>query len=198
MVWRAVSFNDAAKKRIKDAASFEKKQRLESLLGLPCNVGPFKFYPLKLRDLLALEYAENKFATGGDPKMDDIVHLLWIARGNDSRNIKKFAKWVCKNMTPFYKDELSAVFTIQFNDLPSPGDSEPVNEYDSSIWLVSLIDGVANEYGWSLDQTLDTSLSTVLQLFQRILKRSNPKYAIRNGITQAAKANEMKRIYRNG
>ncbi len=198
MAFRAVSFDDAAKKRITLAASFEKRQRLEAFLEIPTEIGPFKLFPLKVKDILVLEYAENKFLDEGDPNIDDVVHLLWTLRGDDTREIKKFTKWVCRKINPFLKNEISAFFSVQFNDMPGCDSSGMKNEYESSVWLASLIDGISSEYGWTLDQTLDTPLATSLQLFQRIIKRNNPKYAIRNGITQAAKAYEMKGMFSRG
>jgi hypothetical protein len=77
--------------------------------------------------------------------------------------------------------------------MPSTGDNKgAVNE--SSVPTVTLIDTLASNYGWTLDQILDTNLSTALQLLQRIVMRNSEKYSMRNPITQRARANEMNKL----
>jgi hypothetical protein len=197
MRWGAATFDDAAKARIVEASIFERRMRLESLLSIPSSIGPFTLYPLKVGDALALEYGENRLIKGEDPRIDDIVHLLWTVRGNDKRGIKKFSNWVAKNMTDYLRGEIIAFFNVQFNDMPS-ADGGHTNEYDSSVWLASLIDSICSEYGWTLKELMETPIASSLQLFQRILKRNNPSYAIRNGITQIAKAYEMRGLQTDG
>lgn len=193
MSWQAVEFDDAAKERIKQAAAFEKRLRLESFLDLPSECGKFTLRIPTIRDLLELEFAENRFLDYAVPQLDDYIHLLWQLRTDSEKsNERKFAKHVATKLTDDEKMEIAAFFSAQFNDMPSGGGGH-VDPYDSSVWLAFLVDTLCSEYGWTLDQTLDTPLQVALQLTQRIIKRHNPKYAIRNGITQRAKAQEMNR-----
>ena len=192
MALQAVSFSDAAKERIRAAADFERKLRLESLLLLPAQIEPFELMPLTLRQFLELEFAENRIIEKV-PYVDDLVHLLWLVRPkSEKRSIKSFARFVSKSLTPVRRNEIIAWFNVQFNDMPQGGGNGHVNEYDSGVWLCTLIDTIASEYGWSMDSILDMPMASAFQLFQRILKRNNPKYSPRNGITQDAKAREMK------
>lgn len=191
MGWQAVDFDDAAKERIKQAAAFEKRLRLESFLNLPSQCGKFTLRIPTIRDMLELEFVENRFFDDAVPQIDDYIHLLWKLRTDDEkRNERDFAKYVATHLTDDERMEIAAFFSAQFNDMPS-GSSGNVDPYDSAVCLASLVDTLCSEYGWTLDQTLDTSLQVALQLTQRIIKRHNPKYAIRNGITQRAKAQEM-------
>jgi hypothetical protein len=192
MAWQAVTFDDAAKERIKAAADFERTMRLESLLLLPAQIKPFELMPLTSRNFLHLEYAQNRITTGG-AMLDDFVHLLWTVKPpSDNRSEKAFAKFAAKKLTSKHRAEIEAWFHVQFNDMPRSGEGGNVNEFESGIWLCSVIDTLASEYGWNMDMILDTPLSSSFQLFQRIAKRNNSKYSLRNGITQAAKAKEMK------
>jgi len=192
MAWQAVTFDDAAKERIKAAADFERKLRLESLLLLPTQIEPFELMPLTLRQFLELEFAENRIIEKV-PYVDDLVHLLWLVRPkSEKRSIKSFARFVEGSLTPVRRNEIIAWFNVQFNDMPQNGGSTHVNEFDSGVWLCTLIDTIASEYGWSMDSILDMPMASAFQLFQRIIKRNNPKYSLRNGITQDAKAREMK------
>lgn len=198
MALQAVSFDDAAKERIKAAADFERRLRLESLLLLPTQVEPFTLMPLTARNFLHLEYAENRIIEGRG-MIDDFVHLLWTVRpATDTRREKAFAKFVVKKLTIHHRQEIEAWVNVQFNDMPQNGSNQHVNEFESGVWLCTLIDTIASEYGWSMDTILDTPLATSFQLFQRVIKRNDSKYSLRNGITQAAKAQEMKGLKANG
>lgn len=191
--WQAVEFDDAAKERIKEAADFERSLRLEAFLNAPSEIKPFKLRPLTARDALELEYAENRFATGDFPMIDDFVHLLWLVRVDEERDEKAFAKFVTLNLNSENRNEIMCWYNAQFNDTPSVGGSQAVDRFDSSVWLCSLFDGLASEYGWTIDHMLEKPLSVLFQQLQRTLKRKlGNQYAIRNGITQAAKAKEMK------
>lgn len=192
MAWQAVTFDDAAKERIKAAADFERNLRLESLLLLPTQIGPFELMPLTARQFLQLEYAQNGIIEGV-PLIDDMAHLIWMVKPEgDKRSMKALAMFVAGNMTEHHKREIIAWFNVQFNDMPQSGGKAHVNEFESGIWLCSLIDTIASEYGWDMDKILDMPMASAFQLFQRIIKRNNPKYSLRNGITQQAKAKEMK------
>lgn len=192
MAWQAVIFDDAAKERIKRAADFERTMRLESLLLLPAHIYPFELVPLTARNFLHLEYAQNKIISG-DGMIDDFVHLLWTVKPpSDTRSEKAFARFAAKNLTSNHRGEIEAWFNVQFNDMPQSGEKSKANEFESGVWVCALIDTIASEYGWSMNTILDMPLSSSFQLFQRIAKRNNSKYSLRNGITQAAKAKEMK------
>jgi len=131
MALQAVSFSDAAKERIRAAADFERKLRLESLLLLPAQIEPFELMPLTLRQFLELEFAENRIIEKV-PYVDDLVHLLWLVRPkSEKRSIKSFARFVSKSLTPVRRNEIIAWFNVQFNDMPQGGGNGHVNEYDS-------------------------------------------------------------------
>lgn len=201
MRFRAVSFDDAASKRIKDAATFEKRLRLESILNLEANVSCFNLRQITVEDFLKFEYVENKLVTGEDPGVDDYLHLVYTLHvgQDDKRFLSKAAKVI--TLSSEVRAELSCFFNASFNDLPALGGSpDPeLSKFDSSIWLCSLIDSIASEYSWSLNNILKLPLSTAFQLLQRILKRNmGDKYAMRNGITQQAKAQIIKEMISDG
>jgi len=198
----AVSFEEAASKRLRDAANLEKRLRLESFLKIRCDVSCFSLRQPTILDILNLEYAENRLVTGDEPRLDDYLHLVIALSDNvDTKFVKNAAK-ILKS-SEYVRDELKCFFNACFNDMPSlGGESVTAPQFDSSVWLCSVIDSLCDSYGWSLQDVLNTELSTCLQLMQRILKRNlGEKYAIRNGITQQVKAdilNELKEIKKNG
>jgi len=205
MQWGAASFDDAAKKRIENAAKFEKRLRLEALLGIPQSVGPFELRHITPRDILKLEFAENRIAIGEDPKLDDYVHLVWLLSKKNrffkTRQIAKISNEI--ENSDFLKDEILSFYASSLNDLPSVSGSGTTksisDEYQSSVYICSLIDSLASSFGWNLVEILDLPLSACLQLLQRSLKRNlGDKYSLRNAITQQAKANELNRLNYNG
>lgn len=202
MVFRAVSFNDDAKRRVEEASKFEKKLRLEAWLNIPQLVGPFELRHITPRDILNLEFSENRIALGEEPKLDDYVYLVWSLSNKNrffkTRQIRKIADEI--RDSAFVKEEILSFYASSLNDLPSSGKNDTVSpEYQSSVYICSLIDSLADSYGWSLVEILDTPLSVCLQLLQRALKRNlGDKYSIRNAITQRAKAYELNRLNKNG
>ena len=82
-MFKAVEFDDAAKKRIKDAASLEKRLRLEAYLNVTSQIGPFKVRPLLMKHALEMEYVENRLNIGGDAQTEDLVHFLWVVRSQE-------------------------------------------------------------------------------------------------------------------
>lgn len=201
MGFRAVSFDDAASKRIKEAATFEKRLRLEAILNIEADVSCFKLRQITVTDFLKFEYVENKLVTGEDPCVDDYLHLVCSLHvGEENKGfLSKAARLIA--LSSEVRNELSCFFNASFNDLPALGGSQDPNlsKFDSSVWLCSLIDSMASEYSWSLDDILKLPLSTAFQMLQRILKRNmGDKYAMRNGITQQVKAEIMKEIIKDG
>jgi hypothetical protein len=61
------------------------------------------------------------------------------------------------------------------------------------VAIATLVDQIANEYGWDEQKILKIPIARLLQYYQRIMKRNlGDKYAMTNRITQQARANEMK------
>jgi len=199
-MFKAVEFDDAAIKRIEQAASFEKRLRLEAYLNITSQIGPFKVRPLLMKHALEMEYVENKLNIGGQPETEDLVHFLWVVRSTEeSRTEKAFAKFAVKNMTEKLAKDICKYHSLQFLDLPAHKKSKVKTEnFNASVWLTSLLDQLSSQYGWSVKEVMNTPVSVALQLLQQIRTRNDPKSAIRNPITQAAKAKELKKIMQNG
>jgi hypothetical protein len=197
MGFTAVQFDDAAKKRIAAAAAIEKRLRIEAYLNVETRIGPFLVRPMLVRHALEMEYGENRLNQGEAPELDDLVHFLWVLRSDrDLRTEKAFAKFAVNNITQEIRDEIVSYFGFQFLDMPGKGDTGKTkiigNDFDSSVWLSVMLDELCNSYGWTIDEVMKTPMSVALQLIQRIIKRHDSKYPIRNPITQAAKAEELK------
>lgn len=200
MAWVAAEFSEAAKLRIKEAARFEKRIRLEALLGLPTEIASFRLRPLTGNDILQLQYAENGIYCGGKLGYDDFAQLVLLLKTRDEQRTDK--RLLCELAKiwddKYFQDDILTFMEHSFNDVPSFGGettSDQVN-FSSSTFFPSLIDLIASEYGWSFDEIMQKPISVILQMEQQILKRNlGNKYAIRNPITQAAKAAAMQGKY---
>lgn len=196
MAWKAVVFDDAAKKRIKKAADFELRLRVEALLNVDSQVGPFTLRPMTGRDALNLTYTENRLMVEGMPKLDDYLTFFYLLRpATEKRSAKRFSKWAAKLLDDATKIQTICFIDAQFNDFPASSSGDQIKDsVDSWVWVSSVLDAVCSEYGWTIDYALDQPLGAIMQLVQASIKRKvGDKYAIRNGITQQAKANELNR-----
>ena len=105
-MFKAVEFDDAAKKRIQEAVSFEKRLRLEAYLNVTSQIGPFRVRPLLMKHALEMEYVENRLNLGQTPETEDLVHFLWVVRSKDeTRTEKDFTKFVVQSS----KDKISSI-----------------------------------------------------------------------------------------
>ncbi len=201
MNWKAVTLSEAALGRIAEAATFERRVRMDAFLDVVASVGPFRVRQMTALDLIHLEYIENNLITGkAHPDTLDFVSLLWQLRPCDEkRREKKFAQFVSRKLDDFARREIQCFITSQLNDLPASSGgkvSESVQATeDPSVAVASLVDQIAHEYGWAESAILNAPIERLLQYSQRIAKRAlGDKYAIANPITQQAKAQELKKI----
>ena len=202
MAFRALTLDSAAKKRIAKAAAFEKKLRLEAILDIKQDLLGFELRQITVRDILKLEFTENRLTTGEDPQLEDLAQLIYMLSEDGVRFKKRHAKKIARMLkdSEFAQDEVKSFFYCAYNDMPACGESSSIEgEDDSSVAICSLIDALSSSYSWSLYEVLDMPISTALQLLQRIVKnRMGDKYSMRNRITQQAKAQEINRIKQNG
>jgi hypothetical protein len=200
---KAVSLDDAARERIADAAAFEKRLRLEAVVGVDQDIAGLSLRQITVKDLVNLEFTENRLTQGEEPQLDDLVALVFML-SNDRPFFKgRYARKVGKIIREHevVRRELICYFNAAFNDMPAApnsSSSKASDNVDSSVSVMTLVDSLASNYGWTLGEILDLSLSTALQLLQRIVNRNSEKYSMRNAITQQAKARELNRLKEDG
>ena len=203
MRFKAVSFDDAARDRIAEAAAFEKRLRLEAIIGVEQEVACFTLRQVTVRDLLNLEFSENRLVTGDEPELDDLIAFVLMLSNDRPLFAGRYARKVGKILRDYavVRLELVSYFNAAFNDMPAVTGSGAIKSpdgFDSSVSVMTLVDSIASNYGWTLREILDMPLSTALQLLQRILHRNSEKYSMRNAITQQAKANELRKLNKDG
>ena len=203
MQFEAVTFNDDAKKRIADAAIFEKRLRTESVIGVDQEFFGLKFRQITVRDILNLEFTENRLTMGKKPELDDLLSFALMLSNDQvffkNRYARKVGKIIHEN--ELFRTYLICYYNSSFNDMPAIATENNITneeKIDSSVSIITLVDSIASNYGWNLCDILDMPISTSLQLLQRILNRNSESYSIRNEITQQAKADELKKIRENG
>ena len=202
MAFRVLTLDSAAKERIAKAAAFEKKLRLEAILEIKQDLLGLELRQITVRDILKLEFTENRLLMGEEPQLDDLAQLVFMLSEDGVRFKKRHAKKIAKILqdSEFARDEVQSFFFATYNDMPACGESNSIaDEVDSSVSICSLVDSLSSAYSWSLHEVLDMPMSCALQLMQRIVKnRLGDKYSMRNQITQQAKAQEINRAKQNG
>jgi hypothetical protein len=202
-MFKAVEFDNTAQERIKEAADFERRLRLEALIGLESEIDGIKIRPMTGFDILQFQYVENKIFIGGVPDESDFAHFFWTLKSKEEKRSQvKLFKFIIKKMrNPEFINSVYDYVDYCFLDLPSNGSSgksekgNPSYNATSTVWLNGIIDGIASEYGWTYDEILSAPLARILQLYQYLLKRQlGDKYKIRNPITSRASANELKKV----
>lgn len=194
-MWKAVTFDDAARERIKAAQRVEKTLRLEGYLDLTETIGPFSLRQITVRDAIWIDYTENEILSA-NPSDEDIIFFIHNQQKDKSKSLQEITKiaatWL--NKKPEAKMEIVLFARAAFNDIPAAGEKgTPIQP--SQSWITSYLDGFMSEYGWTLKDCLELNCSVFFQLYQQMLKRHNgDKYAIRNPITQQARSMEIKRL----
>jgi hypothetical protein len=197
-MYYAVAFDEAARKRIAQAAELEKRMRLESFLDLPTDLGFCKVRSITPRDCVIFDIDDNKLFGSGPIMMEDCLHLAWTLRIEKCKEYK-FAKkvgkaWLADIMAI---DRCREFVGGTFIDCPKFGGKD-CNESNSGVWLPSLIDCIASEYGWRQSEIMNTPIKNLFLLMQQIYRRNfGKKYMLSNPITQTAKSNELKNLERS-
>ena len=200
MAWTAVSFDDAAKARIKAAADLECNHRLESYVLKSHDLGWCDVRAITPRDCIIFELDENKlFSSKGEKAtVDDYIHFAFILKTNDLTG-KKFVKNAALNFKKnlYSIDKTKDFINLSFVDCPK-SESKQGESVNTGVWLASLVDCLASEYGWGIDQILDTPIKILfLQMQQIYCRRLGKKNYIRNPITQIARASELRKAMSN-
>jgi len=177
--------------------------RMEAVINVNQEFCGLKFRQITVRDILNLEFTENRLTTGEKPELDDLLSFALMISDDrvffKNKYARKVGKILRKDKT--FETNLICYYNSSFNDMPSCANQNMISDEekaDSSVSIITLVDSIAHNYGWTLCDILDMPISTSLQLLQRILSRNSENYSIRNGITQQAKADELKRIRENG
>lgn len=192
---QAVEFDAAARQRIADAAQEELRLRLEGVLDIAADVGPWRLSPLKLRHVAEMQYAQNNLLTGGKVDASDMLQLLWLtAQPKDKAHQRRFFKRSGKRLRQkAVWDELYAYFVAQLNEIPDRGGSK--GGHNNKSFLVPVVDTIAESYGWTRQDIMEMSISFAFQLYQEIeYRKSGRKIRPSNPITSRAQAIEFNRM----
>jgi hypothetical protein len=199
-MYQAVEFTDAAKERLERAAWVERSKRIGAFIGLSHRAGSLSLLPMTPRIALRLEFAENRFVTGGTIDDTDIAHAV-IELCPDAANAK--GRKLKRIIQRFINSEhlitrISDHIRQGFEDLPRGGSGKTKGIGEPECWFSFICDRLCSDYGWTVEQCLDTPLAVIWQLIQAGNKRQlGKKYMMSNPITQQARSNELKRAIAN-
>lgn len=167
--------------------------------ALPEKVAGLAAGPLTMQHVLVLRTSGNAFLSGGIPDEDDAFALLWAVSPLYSLHRRRKQKMLraCKAFMPPFRrpweglkhyqgraikcferfmevsKELYAYLDDAFMDEPPhSGDGGSKSYYSDAA---ALVDEFGSEYGWSIEQTLNTPLKISFQLLKRIRERARLK-----------------------
>jgi len=197
-MFKAVEFDNAAKERIRQASELERRTRLDALLGAETDLGGILVRPIKARDVLEMEYANNNLFCSSTADSSDYAHFFWTLKPKRiNANQRKYVRdaIILLEYNDQLKRNVKTFIDSQFYDLPRYGRNEAPNDFSSTVWLTPVLDVFAEQYGWTLDYILDQNVAVLFQMMQYIMERkTGGKRGISNPITQRAKSIEMQRL----
>ena len=150
--WAEVAAQIAAN-RVKD-----REARICALLGVCEDCAGLPADPLTFRKLLLLEYADNKFITGGEVTPQDVIQLLWVVSPQYSKSQKSaraFSQKIGGMEMEATVESIIEWVTGQLRDLPK---GKATGEVSGRVWLAQYVDIFASEYGWTDEKIMDTPL----------------------------------------
>lgn len=135
---------------------------------------PIIMEPLTLRRMMILDNVKSPFLCGGDREITggDVALFLWVCSPEFCVDRKKRGAFIKSCRTIKAKTALVEIWrnvSAAFYDSPArSGSGESV-----SYWSIgaSIVDTLANEYGWDEDAILDAPLARVLQYFKIVNHR---------------------------
>lgn len=142
--------------RFAEAKLLDTQEQTLVFLVQPVKVGRFWVAPLTLRRLLYLEAYQNPFIGGAEAvTRDSILELIWVL--NPDFSVSRWRRKVFFVRNRFtkaekYAEALGSIVGAGMDLMGGSGkDDEP-----SPLWVAQLIDTFAAEYGWRIDEILDT------------------------------------------
>ena len=195
MVWRAVEFDDAATERIKQAAKLERTLRLRCYASQHEDLGWTTVRQITPRDCVIFELDENRLFCNQKGQIDDFVHFAYLLKTDKTVGKKAVKKLVQSFRSYLYSVDKTIDFINQtFIECPISS-SKTVQIENTGTWLPSLIDNIASQYGWRVEEIMDIPIKTLFLQMSMIKRRLGGKEAsVRNPITQQVRAEELNRM----
>jgi hypothetical protein len=184
---------------IQQAQSRESEDDTFLWLGINDDICGVEVRPFTLRILLLLQYSENGFFIGKEITLDDILQFLWVISIDYTKGPTKGAQFYKRvGKTLILEDAIIELTEYLEKSLgkrnPDNGDNkdESTQEKTPEPWIASMIDNVAHNYGWTIDQIIDTPIMQLMQLCKAIRKRTNPSSPSINPSIDDIKSQYMK------
>ena len=143
--------------RFAEAKLRDKQEQTLVFLVQPVRVGRFWIAPLTLRRVLYLEAYGNPFIGGNAPMTRwSTLEMIWVLNPKFTNSSFDRKLFFLRHL--FFKAEKYAedVSFILQEGMKLIGDSPNKEENESPLWVAQLVEGFASEYGWGIDDILDT------------------------------------------
>ena len=160
--------------RIEQATRKEANDFLLAWIPLPPERwGDFEILPLTPRKYALLSVEDFWTDEAGDPRIP-ILRFLWVMSPEFSTDPEEARAFRQRNYFADFEgfnDRITSFINRAFEF--SPGSSGKSS--GSSEWMSYLIDAFAHQYGWSVDQILDSPIHRLLVLLRRIRERNSDR-----------------------
>ena len=175
----------------REAVTEERRRRERAWIGLVDDIGDVPIAPLTLRRFVTLAVLGNAYVTAGKaPTVADTVQLLWICSTDYRPDQRAFETWAARTMkkAPIVRlvAGIEAYLAAAFFDANGSDGAAP-STTPAWGWPAAWVDQFAREYGWTVDQVMDTPIAQLFQLERLLVKRIKPDSLFTNPLSDAAK-----------
>ena len=165
-----------------EAISEERETRQDAWLGEEPDICGKPVDPLTPRKAAMLSLAGNFYLAGcAEPTAYDMGLFMWVVspefRPKKIRRRDRFFNRMRKLDTDELHEGIESYIERAFFDGPNQGAAD--HSAPKIDWIASYVHTLAETYGWSVDQCLDTPLRQSLQLRRCIHISDDPKSALR-------------------
>lgn len=146
--------------------------RNEIWLDIPEELEQLKYKNFNLNHLLTLDGLESPFIKGGNPTRSDALLFLWIIseeynynQADRDKYFQKLGSFNLNRLVLWIKEYLERAF----------GESDTLNtgKKSQTYFVAYFVDCIAREYGWQLEQILNTPIGILFQLITAINERNS-------------------------
>lgn len=157
-----------------EAVKRENDFRDAAFLNLTTNICGIELPQMTPRDFLILDGIGSPYIVGGERTLTDLVNFLWHLSDHRRGKLRYAFFYGRCWMMDFELSEYWVAQYLQRTFLDSPGGTPSANRESYAAWIAYLVDHVASEYGWALDDVMNTPLRILYQQIRCILLRHNP------------------------
>jgi len=182
--------------KLQKAAKEEADLRSTAFVFKTDRIGNYKVWSLTPRLVLILSLTDNPLMTG--KPMDifgvgEFLHIIMVDKKPSAHELTVEITMLPREELEKLVQDIDDYLELSFHDLTGSEDEvRPVNRDYCSV--ASIIDLLANEYGWEDEYILDLPYRRIAQYIRAIARRKEPGVLFANPIYDKAMAEFLKEL----